>query len=62
MRLIGDPKRRQQMRDFGMERLRTKLAWEFSVPPLLAAYDKAFSVKSLAPIVEGNSPVSGVAE
>ncbi|HXE15867.1 MAG TPA: glycosyltransferase family 4 protein [Stellaceae bacterium] len=43
LRLIGDPKRRQQMHDFGMERLRTKLAWEFSVPPLLAAYDRAFA-------------------
>jgi glycosyltransferase involved in cell wall biosynthesis len=46
-RLIGDPKKRQTMRDFGMERLRTKLAWEFSIPPLLAAYDKAFQTRAL---------------
>jgi hypothetical protein len=42
LKLIGDPKRCKTMHDFGMERLRTKLAWEFSVPPLLAAYDRAF--------------------
>jgi len=48
LRLIGDPKRRQQMHDFGMERLRAKLAWEFSVPPLLAAYDKAFAPRALS--------------
>ena len=47
LRLIGDPGRRQQMHDFGMERLRAKLAWEFSVPPLLAAYDKAFEMLAL---------------
>ncbi|HEX4113392.1 MAG TPA: glycosyltransferase family 4 protein [Stellaceae bacterium] len=44
LRLIGDPKRRQQMRGFGMDRVRAKLAWEFSVPPLLAAYDRAFGL------------------
>jgi glycosyltransferase involved in cell wall biosynthesis len=39
--LIGDPERRRRMRDYGMARLRNRLAWEFSVPPLLAAYDRA---------------------
>jgi glycosyltransferase involved in cell wall biosynthesis len=39
--LIGDPERRGRMREFGMARLRHELAWEFSVPPLLAAYEKA---------------------
>ena len=29
--------------DRGMDRLRGQLAWEFPVPPLLAAYDKAFA-------------------
>lgn len=48
-RLIGDPQRREQMREFGMTRLRTKLAWEFSVPPLLAAYDRMFAPAVAAP-------------
>jgi glycosyltransferase involved in cell wall biosynthesis len=43
LRLIGDPARCAQMREYGMERLRGKLAWEFSVPPLLTAYDRAFN-------------------
>ena len=43
-RLIGDPEKRETMRRYGMERLRTRLAWEFSVPPLLAAYQKAFDL------------------
>jgi hypothetical protein len=30
-----------RMREIGMARVRGQLAWEFSVPPLLEAYDKA---------------------
>jgi glycosyltransferase involved in cell wall biosynthesis len=40
--LLDDPARRQEMAEFGRHRLETALAWEHSVAPLLAAYDKAF--------------------
>ncbi|MGH6988899.1 MAG: glycosyltransferase family 4 protein [Stellaceae bacterium] len=46
--LIGDPERRRRMREFGMARLRRELAWEFSIPPLLAAYDKALGGRGAA--------------
>ena len=32
------------MRGFGMDRVRSALAWDYSVPPLLAAYEKAGAV------------------
>jgi glycosyltransferase involved in cell wall biosynthesis len=41
--LLDDPARRQQMGAFGQERLRNALAFEYSVPHLLAAYDAAWS-------------------
>ncbi len=62
LRLIGDPERRAQMRDYGMARLRTQLAWEFSVPPLLAAYDKAFASHRPSPVVAEGSGATRAAE
>ena len=47
LELLADPKRRRRMGDFGVQRLRTALAWEFSVPPLLAAYDKVFALRGV---------------
>ncbi|MBV9552122.1 MAG: glycosyltransferase, partial [Alphaproteobacteria bacterium] len=41
--LLDDPARRQAMGGFGQARLRNKLAFEYSVPNLLAAYDAAWS-------------------
>lgn len=39
--LAADDEARARMRAFGMERVRKALAWDYSVPPLLAAYEKA---------------------
>lgn len=40
--LLDDPERRAQMGAFSQERLRSTLAFEYSVPNLLAAYDAAW--------------------
>jgi glycosyltransferase involved in cell wall biosynthesis len=41
--LLDDPARRQKMGGFGQLRLRNELAFEYSVPNLLAAYDAAWA-------------------
>ena len=41
--LLDDPARRRTMGAFGQERLRNALAFEYSVPNLLAAYDAAWA-------------------
>lgn len=41
--LLDDPERRQKMGEFGQQRLRNALAFEYSVPNLLAAYDAAWA-------------------
>ena len=41
--LLDDPTRREQMSQYGAERVRDKLVWQHSVPPLLAAYDVLFA-------------------
>jgi len=41
--LLDDPARRKQMGAFGQQRLRNALAFEYSVPNLLAAYDAAWA-------------------
>jgi glycosyltransferase involved in cell wall biosynthesis len=40
--LLDDSARRDKMANIGKARVRDALAWEYSVPPLLAAYDKVF--------------------
>jgi len=40
--LLDDPARRRQMGEFGRQRLRSTVAFEYSVPNLLAAYDAAW--------------------
>ena len=44
--LLDDPERRQSMSRIGRDRVRDALAWQYSVPPLLAAYDRAFARRS----------------
>jgi glycosyltransferase involved in cell wall biosynthesis len=39
--LLDDPARRQAMGAIGSARVREKLAWDYSVPKLLAAYARA---------------------
>jgi glycosyltransferase involved in cell wall biosynthesis len=41
--LLDDPALRQKMGEFGQQRLRNALAFEYSVPNLLAAYDAAWA-------------------
>ena len=41
--LLDDPGRRARMSRYGAERVRQKLVWQHSVPPLLAAYDAIFA-------------------
>jgi glycosyltransferase involved in cell wall biosynthesis len=40
--LLDHPEERRRMGDFGQRRVRAELAWEFSVPNLLAAYEQVF--------------------
>lgn len=41
--LLDDPERRARMGELGRQRVREALAWDYSVAPLLAAYDRALS-------------------
>jgi glycosyltransferase involved in cell wall biosynthesis len=41
--LLDNPDERRKMGDFGRRRVEKELAWEYSVPNLLAAYERAFS-------------------
>ena len=43
--LLDDPARRTAMAETGRQRVRHSLAWEHSVPHLLAAYDQAFAAR-----------------
>jgi glycosyltransferase involved in cell wall biosynthesis len=50
--LAGDEQARRRMGEFGMARVQGALAWDYSEPPLLAAYDKAMALattRSAAP-------------
>jgi hypothetical protein len=40
--LLDDGDRRASMGCYGQQRVRETLAWEYSEPPLLAAYDRMF--------------------
>ena len=46
--LAEDDSARQRMRALGMDRVRNALAWNYSVPPLLAAYDRAMALARVA--------------
>lgn len=41
--LLDRPEERRRMGEFGRQRLDERLAWKYSVPHLLAAYDRAFA-------------------
>ncbi len=41
--LIDHPEERRRMGEFGRMRVKGELAWDHSIAPLLAAYDKAFT-------------------
>jgi glycosyltransferase involved in cell wall biosynthesis len=44
--LLDDPGRRERMAQYGAQRVREKLVWQHSIPPLLAAYDAIFAPSS----------------
>ncbi len=44
-RLLDEPATRHRMGQSGYDRVRQVLAWNYSVPPLLAAYDHAFGLR-----------------
>jgi len=44
--LLDHPESRQTMGQFGLKRVSEKLAWEYSVPNLLSAYERAFSKRA----------------
>ena len=41
--LLNDPDRRREMGKLGALRVRNELAWDYSIPPLLAAYQRIYS-------------------
>lgn len=41
--LLDSPEERNRMGEFGRRRVQNELAWEYSVPNLLAAYERAFN-------------------
>jgi glycosyltransferase involved in cell wall biosynthesis len=43
LELLDDPERRARMARFAQRRVREELAWRYSVPPLLTAYEVALS-------------------
>jgi len=43
--LLDDPERRAAMGAFGRKRVRDALAWEYSEPPLLTAYEQVFATQ-----------------
>jgi glycosyltransferase involved in cell wall biosynthesis len=44
--LLGDTDARKRMGEFGRRRVQEELAWDYSVKHLLAAYDRAFDIRS----------------
>ena len=49
--LLDHPEERKKMGEFGRRRVETQLAWEFFVPDLVAAYERAFGKRTL-PVAE----------
>ena len=47
--LMDDPERRATMGAFARKRAETVLAWQYSVPNLLAAYEKVMGKVTVAP-------------
>lgn len=60
--LLDDPERRRRLGAAGHARVREVLAWNYSVPPLLAAYRAAFGDRPAAVPKSGTDAVSAEAE
>ena len=48
--LLDHPEERDRRGAFGRHRVESELAWKFSTPHLLAAYDKAFAMRGEPPL------------
>jgi glycosyltransferase involved in cell wall biosynthesis len=59
--LLDDPERHKRLGASGYARVREVLAWNYSVPPLLAAYRAAFGERDVA-VAAGAEPASAEAE
>jgi glycosyltransferase involved in cell wall biosynthesis len=46
LELLDQPQKRLEMGEFGLQRVKTELAWSYSEPFLLAAYQKAMNLKA----------------
>jgi len=55
--LLDDPDRREVMGSYGQRRVREALAWEYSEPPLLAAYERVFATHRGVRSVRDRMPV-----
>lgn len=51
--LIDDPARRLAMGQLGRSRVEQELSWQYSIPPLLAAYDQLFDKRATVPAHRG---------
>ena len=60
-RLAADPDLRRRMGEMGRARVLERLSWDASVPPLLAAYDRAFAKLGHAPPPRGRRRLRGAA-
>lgn len=50
--LLEDAEKRERMGNFGRQRVKTHLAWDYEVPKLLAAYDALWARNSPRPVHE----------
>jgi glycosyltransferase involved in cell wall biosynthesis len=58
--LVDHPEERKRMGEFGRKRVENELAWDYSVPHLLAAYDAAFLKKGHEPIHDSTLSESSI--
>jgi glycosyltransferase involved in cell wall biosynthesis len=52
--LLDNPEERRRMGEFGRKRIENELAWNHSVPNLLAAYSRAFGAEEIRDISSGS--------
>jgi hypothetical protein len=58
--LMDDPNRRMTLGACGFERIKTQLAWEYSIPNLLAVYRRILPAAGLAETVTVSTPMPAV--
>jgi glycosyltransferase involved in cell wall biosynthesis len=54
--LLDNPEERARMGEFGFKRVKELLAWQYSVPNLLAAYQRAFGKSELGSAISAPTP------